>query len=136
MKESKKLRRMEQPTGRMPSVSGQAAEKVDATTDLTRSEEHTSELQSRQYLHSFPTRRSSDLPALRRRCGAPGSRSHSLAAVNRPQTGEGRHKTTYERVKKTEKNGTANRPDAVRVRPGRRKGGRDDRSDEIGRAHV
>src|SRR5947209_6579112 len=27
-----------------------------------RSEEHTSELQSRQYLHSFPTRRSSDLP--------------------------------------------------------------------------
>src|ERR1035437_3282747 len=25
-----------------------------------RSEEHTSELQSRQYLHSFPTRRSSD----------------------------------------------------------------------------
>src|SRR5581483_227900 len=26
-----------------------------------RSEEHTSELQSRQYLHSFPTRRSSDL---------------------------------------------------------------------------
>src|SRR3712207_6401540 len=29
----------------------------------SRSEEHTSELQSRQYLHSFPTRRSSDLPA-------------------------------------------------------------------------
>src|SRR5947209_555621 len=28
-----------------------------------RSEEHTSELQSRQYLHSFPTRRSSDLKA-------------------------------------------------------------------------
>src|ERR1035437_481273 len=28
---------------------------------LIRSEEHTSELQSRQYLHSFPTRRSSDL---------------------------------------------------------------------------
>src|ERR1035437_6693850 len=28
---------------------------------LCRSEEHTSELQSRQYLHSFPTRRSSDL---------------------------------------------------------------------------
>src|SRR5215217_2785760 len=27
----------------------------------SRSEEHTSELQSRQYLHSFPTRRSSDL---------------------------------------------------------------------------
>src|SRR5581483_7502043 len=30
-----------------------------------RSEEHTSELQSRQYLHSFPTRRSSDLRAPR-----------------------------------------------------------------------
>src|SRR5581483_10142359 len=28
---------------------------------FARSEEHTSELQSRQYLHSFPTRRSSDL---------------------------------------------------------------------------
>src|ERR1035437_7236784 len=28
---------------------------------ILRSEEHTSELQSRQYLHSFPTRRSSDL---------------------------------------------------------------------------
>src|ERR1035437_9638102 len=28
---------------------------------MVRSEEHTSELQSRQYLHSFPTRRSSDL---------------------------------------------------------------------------
>src|SRR5947209_4391433 len=30
----------------------------------SRSEEHTSELQSRQYLHSFPTRRSSDLNLL------------------------------------------------------------------------
>src|ERR1035437_3427892 len=30
-----------------------------------RSEEHTSELQSRQYLHAFPTRRSSDLPPRR-----------------------------------------------------------------------
>src|ERR1035437_9294479 len=32
-------------------------------TSPWRSEEHTSELQSRQYLHSFPTRRSSDLLA-------------------------------------------------------------------------
>src|ERR1035437_9306935 len=31
-----------------------------------RSEEHTSELQSRRYLHSFPTRRSSDLRKKRR----------------------------------------------------------------------
>ena len=59
-------------------------------------------------------------PALRRCGGAPGSRSHSLAAVKQPRTGEGRRKTAYERVKKTEKNGTADRPDAVRVRPGRR----------------
>src|ERR1035437_2676170 len=33
--------------------------------DADRSEEHTSELQSRQYLHSSPTRRSSDLSARR-----------------------------------------------------------------------
>src|ERR1044072_7351308 len=32
------------------------------TTAKYRSEEHTSELQSHRYLHSFPTRRSSDLP--------------------------------------------------------------------------
>src|ERR1035437_5005000 len=31
------------------------------TKTIPRSEEHTSELQSHQYLHSFPTRRSSDL---------------------------------------------------------------------------
>src|SRR5699024_7058629 len=41
-------------------------ETIDHRTDPTRSEEHTSELQSRfdlvcRYLHSFPTRRSSDL---------------------------------------------------------------------------
>src|SRR5947209_8559551 len=34
-----------------------------ASATASRSEEHTSELQSRQYLHSFPTRRSSDLLA-------------------------------------------------------------------------
>src|SRR5947209_1075115 len=34
---------------------------VGTTPNVNRSEEHTSELQSRQYLHSFPTRRSSDL---------------------------------------------------------------------------
>ncbi len=38
MKESKRLKRMRQPTGRMLSVSGQATEKADATTDLTTSE--------------------------------------------------------------------------------------------------
>src|SRR5947209_6023676 len=35
-----------------------------------RSEEHTSELQSRQYLYSFPTRRSSDLKQRRQLDGA------------------------------------------------------------------
>src|SRR5947209_3908939 len=39
-----------------------AAVVTDRDTGRSRSEEHTSELQSRQYLHSFPTRRSSDLP--------------------------------------------------------------------------
>src|SRR5947209_8495425 len=40
---------------------------------LRRSEEHTSELQSRQYLHPFPTRRSSDLAAARTRPSRPSS---------------------------------------------------------------
>src|ERR1035437_6703915 len=47
--------------------------------NFSRSEEHTSELQSRRYLHSFPTRRSSDLRArdrhgsnVRDRCGCRG----------------------------------------------------------------
>src|SRR5436190_145879 len=45
-----------------------------------RSEEHTSELQSHSDLHSFPTRRSSDLscrargPAVGSACGAPSRR--------------------------------------------------------------
>jgi pullulanase/glycogen debranching enzyme len=38
MKKSKRLNRARQPTGRVPSVSGQAAEKADATTDLNPSE--------------------------------------------------------------------------------------------------
>src|SRR5947209_1923268 len=38
-----------------------APRKRDDAVRRERSEEHTSELQSRQYLHSFPTRRSSDL---------------------------------------------------------------------------
>ena len=38
MKESKRLKRMRKPTARMFSVSGQATEKADATTDLTMSE--------------------------------------------------------------------------------------------------
>src|SRR5882672_361416 len=41
-------------------VVGDAAERIDVRA---RSEEHTSELQSHRDLHSFPTRRSSDLRA-------------------------------------------------------------------------
>src|SRR5476649_236682 len=37
-------------------------ERVKVRGDAARSEEHTSELQSHRDLHSFPTRRSSDLP--------------------------------------------------------------------------
>src|ERR1035437_5058302 len=39
----------------------EAANKLAGLTADGRSEEHTSELQSHRYLHSFPTRRSSDL---------------------------------------------------------------------------
>src|ERR1035437_10135776 len=42
---------------------GGAAPRKEYLPAFLRSEEHTSELQSRQYLPSFPTRRSSDLPA-------------------------------------------------------------------------
>ena len=38
MNESKKLRRVEQPTGLMPSVSGEAAERSHAPISLTMSE--------------------------------------------------------------------------------------------------
>src|SRR3712207_3524844 len=59
------------PLGLLLGVGGAAAVYHAATTpepaasvsSHARSEEHTSELKSRQYLHSFPTRRSSDLCA-------------------------------------------------------------------------
>src|SRR3712207_1496656 len=52
---------------------GQIAHVLLTRSPLVRSEEHTSELQSRRDLHSFPTRRSSDLlrPATRRSLGGP-----------------------------------------------------------------
>src|SRR5476649_2805120 len=50
-------------TRRRQSGLRQAGWKVLA--DVGRSEEHTSELQSHRDLHSFPTRRSSDLPQYR-----------------------------------------------------------------------
>src|SRR5699024_6489956 len=46
---------------RMDQLSIQAREAVEEGDLEKRSEEHTSELQSRFDLHSFPTRRSSDL---------------------------------------------------------------------------
>ncbi|HEV2383316.1 MAG TPA: hypothetical protein VG206_26415 [Terriglobia bacterium] len=58
---------------------------------------------------------------LRRRCGAPGSRSHSLAAVNQPRTGERRQKTIHERLKKRRGKRQPMGPDAVRVSPDRKK---------------
>src|SRR6266496_1652830 len=44
------------------SVSGPSFCSTLVGTPSLRSEEHTAELQSRRDLHSFPTRRSSDLP--------------------------------------------------------------------------
>src|SRR5260221_595337 len=46
------------------SCSGQSAHKSPRVRQRLRSEEHTSELQSHRDLHSFPTRRSSDLEVL------------------------------------------------------------------------
>src|ERR1035437_7653537 len=43
-------------------VSNDTSRTVVGLEAFARSEEHTSELQSRRYLHSFPTRRCSDLP--------------------------------------------------------------------------
>src|SRR5581483_11137543 len=54
------------------SRCGSAARSFTSAATSSRSEEHTSELQSRQYLHSFPTRRSSDLDEV-----APGGTADS-----------------------------------------------------------
>src|ERR1035437_1424320 len=48
-----------------PIASGDRGRSLFNETSAARSAEHTSELQSRQYLHSFPTRRSSDLERLK-----------------------------------------------------------------------
>src|SRR5579875_1824122 len=53
-----------------------------------RSEEHTSELQSHSDLHSFPTRRSSDL-GLARRLARPAARGGQGACGARPRRGAG-----------------------------------------------
>src|SRR5215211_965442 len=80
-----------QPAGRpwdVPSQDRQqrehdaAAHASVGAVDDTRSEEHTSELQSHRDLHSFPTRRSSDLVASTRRptMGCPQPRSAAARA--------------------------------------------------------
>src|SRR5215204_6280296 len=51
-------------SNRSASVDGRAGMPTAARLQANRSEEHTSELQSHSDLHSFPTRRSSDLDAL------------------------------------------------------------------------
>src|SRR5215218_7137123 len=53
--------RAEEPRNRLAEPSDGLD--VDSRGEPPRSEEHTSELQSHRDLHSFPTRRSSDLPA-------------------------------------------------------------------------
>src|SRR5476649_589011 len=57
---------------------------IDVGVDRGRSEEHTSELQSHSDLHSFPTRRSSDLESNVRAFGCPAwSRRAPWTARNR-----------------------------------------------------
>src|SRR5215204_5888065 len=55
------------------------------TGSLKRSEEHTSELQSHRDLHSFPTRRSSDLGGRRHPAGRPAG---AVAVRGRAAVGE------------------------------------------------
>src|SRR4030095_16384865 len=69
-----------------------------------RSEEHTSELQSHRDLHSFPTRRSSDLGGiLARPLAPPGTVQHDRAAP-RDEHLEGRRATLLEDRKSTRLN--------------------------------
>src|SRR6476646_674074 len=49
------------PFSTSPSITARLSAPAQKCSILSRSEEHTSELQSHRDLHSFPTRRSSDL---------------------------------------------------------------------------
>src|SRR5947209_8462139 len=101
-----------------------------------RSEEHTSELQSRQYLPPFPTRRSSDLDVRDRRRG-PG---HLPVGDDRGQVAEpdsrrpriGSDHAGVHPLGATDFDWQGSPVDRVELRRGRR--GRQDA--EIGRAHV
>src|SRR6476646_9778936 len=72
---------------RLADATGTRVEKLPASIGglTVRSEEHTSELQSHSDLHSFPTRRSSDL-----RRGLPGRRLLGPPAARRRDRDEGR----------------------------------------------
>src|SRR5476649_676060 len=69
--------------GRHPDRLQRRRSREDARTRDARSEEHTSELQSHRDLHSFPTRRSSDLWRSRRKTIR---RSRTCWAASRPPT--------------------------------------------------
>src|SRR3712207_2388719 len=71
------------PGRRSGARPGRAADGDRLAAGL-RSEEHTSELQSRQYLPSFPTRRSADLVGMPERVMLPGG---TLRAGPRPEGG-------------------------------------------------
>src|SRR5947209_3792740 len=58
---SNALQKPLQPSPELAAVVGPGSLPRTEVVSKVRSEEHTSELQSRQSLHSFPTRRSSDL---------------------------------------------------------------------------
>src|SRR5882672_10562141 len=62
------------------------ANETSRASACQRSEEHTSELQSHSDLHSFPTRRSSDLLVRERQAAVPGVlRSGLVAEADRPR---------------------------------------------------
>src|SRR5476649_1699000 len=60
-----------------------AAVAIAGTANDSRSEEHTSELQSHSDLHSFPTRRSSDLQKHRGNHPVPGKRYQDFFQIHR-----------------------------------------------------
>src|SRR3712207_2265401 len=113
-----------------------ARDLADRIAVMVRSEEHTSELQSRQDLPSFPTRRCSDLAA-RHRPGADGA-----AAPADPRRADRGHPAQRHQGHRPHHPaaGTGEEPRrgaggaVLRIRPGSRRPHR--RDGEIGRAHV
>src|SRR6476646_6615313 len=75
------------PTGE--AETDRQLEKERFMAAIARSEEHTSELQSHRDLHSFPTRRSSDLGGRHRRPDRRQRLCPHRGGGDRPATGEG-----------------------------------------------